>query len=249
MLNLRTQTKIQKTSDKIAAIRKTDLFGNLPDSILQAIAARAVGRQLERGTVLYCEHETVSALYVVCSGELRLVRQNTAGREQVLSTERAGAILADVPAFDGGNSYSTAIADTYSEILSIETRDIRDLCRKHPEILWNVVSVLAQRVRNSAEVIETLALRNVDQRVAQYLLVVCQERGVPAGNSCVVELTMSRAGIASRLGSTREVVSRAFTHLENAGMIQIQGRRLVTITDTRRLGAFAGSEAILQRAS
>jgi CRP/FNR family transcriptional regulator len=235
------QTKTQKTSNKFAAIRKTDLFGNLPDSLLQAIAARAVGRHLERGAILYSQHETVSALYVVCSGELRLVRQNTEGREQVLSTERAGAVLADVPVFDGGKSYTTAIADTHSEILSIETQDIRDLCRKHPEILWNLVSVLAQRVRNSAEVIETLALRNVDQRVAQYLLVVCQERGVRAGGSSVVELTMSRTEIASRLGSTREVVSRAFTHLENAGLIQLQGRRLLTISDTRKLGAFAGS--------
>lgn len=239
---------MQRTPDKVAALRNTELLGSLDESVLQAIAARASSRRLERDEVLYCEHDPVLALYVVCSGELRLVRQNPEGREQVLSTGGAGSVLAAVPVFDGGQFYGTAIADTPSEILSIEKRDVHELCRRNPQILWNLAAVLAKEVRHSAEVIESLALRNVDQRVAQYLLSVCQERGVQNGDNCLVEITMSRAEIATRLGSTREVVSRAFTHLENTGLIQMQGRRLVTIADAQALRAFAGEETPLERA-
>ena len=187
-------------------------------------------------------------MYVVCDGELRSIRQNVEGREQVLSTERVGAILAAVPVFNGGKFYSTMIADSDSEILCIEKRAVHDLCRKHTEILWNLARVLAHKVRHCAELIETLALRNVDQRVAQHVLTVCQERGIRDGHACVIELTMSRAEIASRLGSVREVVSRAFTHLEQARLIQMQGRRLLTIPDMRALSSFAGSEPELDKA-
>jgi CRP/FNR family transcriptional regulator len=103
--------------------------------------------------------------------------------------------------------------------------------------------MLASKLRHSAEVIETLSLRQVDQRVAQYLLTVCEQRGYLNQTSCVVELTSNRSEIASRLGSTREVVSRAFSQLEKTGLIKMEGSRLVMIPDRGRLRAFAGSDS------
>ncbi len=236
------QAKSQKALDKFAALRATDLFGGLPDPILQTIAGCTITRSLQPGEFLYSEREEASALYVVGRGELRSIRQDRNGREQVLSTERAGAILAAVAIFNGGRFYSTMIADTAADILSIGKRDMHELCRKHTEILWNLARVMAHKLRHSAELIETLALRDVNERVAQHLLAVCHFRGIQDLSACVVELTMNRTEIASRLGSVREVVSRAFTHLEKAGLIQMQGSRIVTIPDMEALKEFAGAE-------
>jgi CRP/FNR family transcriptional regulator len=211
------------------------------------VADCATTRILSRGQVLYYEHEEASALYVVASGTVRSVRQTEEGREQVLSTERPGAILAAVAIFHGGKFYSTVIADTPSEILAIDKRDAHELFRTHAELLWNVARVLADKLRHSAELIESLALRNVDQRVAQHMLTLCQQRGLLDENTCVIELTMNRSEIASRLGSAREVVSRAFTQLENVGLIHMQGRRLVTIPDMDALKTFAVADTPLKK--
>lgn len=232
--------------DKIAALRQTDLFGSLPDAVLASVSASAIIRHLTPGEILYSEHDEAEALYVVCKGELRSIRQNFDGREQVLSTERAGAILAATPVFNGGKFYSTVIADTDAEILCIEKHKVHDLFHQHTELLWNLARVLAHKIRHCAKLVETLALRNVEQRVAQHLLTTCQERGVRNGDTYLVELTMSRAEIASRLGSVREVVSRALTRLEKDGLIHMQGRRLVTIPDLQALSAFSGSRPPLK---
>src|SRR6476660_6455170 len=101
-----------KKIDKVAALRKTDLFGSLADDLLIKISGLALTRYLSPEQVLYSEHDEASALYVVVKGELRSVRQNLEGREQVLSSERSGAILAAVPVFNGGKFYSTMIADS-----------------------------------------------------------------------------------------------------------------------------------------
>ena len=225
--------------DKIAALRRTDLFGSVSEDLLKKIAGVAVSRQLTRGQLLYSEHEEASGVYVVVRGELRSIRQSPGGREQVLSTERPGAILAAGPVFNGGHFFSTMIADSASEVLYIEKRRLHELCRVHPEILWNVARVLALKVRHYAELIEMLALRDVEQRVAQHLLTVAQQRGVRVGDGCLVELTLTRSQIASRLGSVREVVSRSFAHLQKAGLIQMQGRRLVNIPNLPALRTFA----------
>jgi CRP-like cAMP-binding protein len=97
-------------------------------------------------------------------------------------------------------------------------------------------------VRHCAELIESLALRNVEERVALHLLTIARERGVPFGQGCLVELRLTRTELANRVGSAREVVSRAFTHLQESGLIELEGRRLVTVPDMRALSAFAGTE-------
>ncbi|HZS55221.1 MAG TPA: Crp/Fnr family transcriptional regulator, partial [Bryobacteraceae bacterium] len=235
-----TTTAAHRTVDKIVALQGADLFGCLPNTVLMKVAGRATIRTLTVGEVLFSEHDSATALYVVVEGELRSVRRNEDGREQVLSTERAGAVLAAVPMFSGGKFYSTTIADRRSEVLCIQARDVRELCREFPELLWNLVRVFGEKLRHYAELIETLALRNVDQRLAQHLLSLCQERGMRHGDVCVVEITMTQAEMASRLGSTREVVCRAIAHLQRCGLIQTMGSRRLTVPSMRSLGRFAG---------
>ncbi len=241
-------TRAPKNTDKLAVLRKSEIFANLSDDLLRKISGLASTRQLQRGQVLFSEYAEGSGLYVVASGELRSVRQNAEGREQVLSTERVGAVLAMAPVFNGGKFYSTMVADTAAEVLCIQTRDVHELCQQHTELLWNVAKVMSHRVRHYAELIETLALRNVDQRLAQYLLTIARERGVQVGSGCVVELTLTRSEIASRVGSAREVVSRALAHLQRDSLIEMTGRRLVTISDMQGLAAFAGVQRELEAA-
>jgi CRP-like cAMP-binding protein len=232
-----------RSVDKVAALRQTDLFGGLPEDLLKKIAGIAIARRLSRGQVLFSEHDQASGLFVVANGDLRSVRQNLEGREQVLSTERRGAVLAAAPVFNGGKYYSTVIADTKSDVLCLEKHNVHQVCHEHTELLWNLARVLAHKVRHCAELIESLALRNVEQRVALHLLTIARERGVPLGQGCLVELKLTRAELANRVGSAREVVSRAFTHLQESGLIELEGRRLVTVPDMRALSAFAGVES------
>lgn len=229
--------------DKIATLQRSELFANLSHDLLNKMADSAMIRHLNRGEVLASEHEEASGIYVVARGELRSVRQARSGREQVLSTERVGSTLGVVPVFNGGKFYSTLIADTNTDVLFIAKRDLHQFCRDHTELLWNLARVMAHKVRHYAELIESLALLNVEQRVALYLVTTAHDRGVRSGDGCMVELTMTRTEIASRLGSVREVVSRAMTHLQEIGLVQFEGRRLVNIPDMQELRKFAGGPA------
>jgi CRP/FNR family transcriptional regulator len=218
------------------------------EDILSELAKRSMVRQLRAGETLFSEDDEASGLYIVIEGDLRSVRRNAKGREQVLSTEGPGAILAAVPVFNGGKFFSTVIAVTAVEILCLEKHDLHRLCHQHTELLWNLARVLAHKVRHYANLIETLALRNVDQRVAQHLLTVCQERAVRSGRGYLIELKTTRSELASRVGSTREVVSRALSHLQHAGLIQLRGARLVSVPDIQALSRFAGTEHKLDQA-
>jgi CRP/FNR family transcriptional regulator len=233
-------------SEKISALQKADMFRGLSESLLREIANRATVRRFHKEEIIVSERDDASGIYVVVEGELRSIRQNRQGREQVLSTESPGAVLAAVPVFNGGKFYSTLIADTDATVLCINVHDTHELCREHPELLWNVAKLLAHKVRHYAELIETLALRNIDQRVAQYFLTACQEQATPSRErGRAFELKITQTEMASRVGSTREVVCRSIGHLRKTGLIHVHGNK-IEVPDLRALSRFAGTDQPLE---
>lgn len=227
------------TTDKIAALRRTLLFGSLADEELRALASRAVERRLAREEVLFIAGEEASGLYVVVSGAVRAFRAGPDGREQVIHTEGAGATLAELPVFDDGTYPATAVADEESVVLFLAKGDVQAVCLEHPKITLAALKMLAGRLRRHAELVEALSLREVGQRLANLLLTEAKARGQRLEKGVAFDLLMTNGQIAARVGSVREVVSRALTRLQQDELIVIENRR-VTIPDEGLLAAYAG---------
>jgi CRP-like cAMP-binding protein len=226
-------------TDKIAALRVTVLFGSLRDEELRALASRCTERKLSRDEILFIAGEEARGLYVVVSGAVRAFRAGADGREQVIHTERAGAILADVPVFDDGTYPATAVADEDSVVLFIAKGDVRAVCLEHPTISLAALKMMAGRLRRHAELVEALSLREVGQRIARLLLTEAESRGKRSTRGITFDLIMNNGQIAARVGSVREVVSRALARLQQDGLILLENRR-VTIPHEELLAEYSG---------
>ena len=225
-------------ADKIAALKRTALFGELEEKELRALAERAVEKRLARDEVLFVAGEQARALFVIVAGTLRAVRDAADGREQVIHVERAGATIAELPVFDDRPYPSTVIAEEETTVLFLDKRDVRRLCVEHPQIALAALKLLAGRLRKCAELVETLSLRDVDHRLARWLLGEARARGTKTESGIEFALALTHQQIAARIGSVREVVSRAFARLQQGQLIRLEGRA-VTITDEQALTAYA----------
>lgn len=224
--------------DKIAALRRTTLFHELDESTLQVVAERAAEQRFRKDEVLFIAGEKALGLFVIVDGAVRAFRESLDGREQVIHVERAGGTIAEVPVFDDGAYPSTVAADEDTTCLFIDKRDIRQLCLAHPEITLAALKVLAGRLRRCAELVETLSLKEVGQRLARFLLGEARRHGNRSGKGLTVTVNHTNQQIAARVGSVREVVSRAFTRLQQDGLIVIEDRKF-TIPDEKALCIFA----------
>jgi CRP-like cAMP-binding protein len=218
----------------VEALRRTALFREMEDDDQQAVAGRAVQRCLVRGETLFVSGEPAAGIYVIVEGSIRAYRVSADGREQVIHVERAGATLAEVPVFDGGPYPSTTAAEEDSVVLFVRREEVLRLCVERPQIGLAALRLLAGRLRNCAALVERLSLRDVDRRVAQLLLDESRDYGQRSGDSIVFTLALTHAQIAARVGSVREVVSRAISRLQAGGLIAIEGRS-IRILDKRAL--------------
>ncbi len=209
------------------------MFGSLGVKELGIVADSCVEKKLKKGAVLISAGEEAKGLYVITTGTLRAYRENTNGREQIIHIERAGTTIAEVPVFDGKPYPSSVIAEEESEVLFISKQDIQRLISEFPPIALAALKLLASRLRKTSVLAESLSLKEVDQRLAAFLLEEFRDKRLKK-----LKLP-SVSTIAARLGSVREVVSRSFAKLEKEGYISVDKERYAVLSDPQGLEKFS----------
>jgi CRP-like cAMP-binding protein len=225
---------------KTAALQRTKLFGELNQEELAWMAGRSIEAHFAAGKMLFLSGEIARGLFIVVGGKVRAFQQNAEGREQVMHVDTAGATIGDVPVFDDGPYPASAIADEETDLLFIRKQDIRQFCLEHPRFALRALKLMAERVRKHAGLVKVLSLHEVGQRLALLLLGEANKAGADDRNGTSFRLDLSNHEIATRIGSVRDVVSRALARLQQEGMVVVK-RRVVTIPDFQALTNYSKS--------
>ncbi|MBS1800594.1 MAG: Crp/Fnr family transcriptional regulator [Acidobacteria bacterium] len=224
--------------ERIAALRRTTLFSEVNLEGIARLAQRATEMQFQPGEMLFFSGDAAKGLFAVVSGKVRVFRHNTEGREQVMHVDTAGATIGEVPVFDNGPYPASAIAEEATEVLFINKLDIHAFCLEYPAFALKALTLMAGRVRRHAQLVEALSFHEVGQRLALLLLNEARSAGVDARGHSTFKLALSNHEIAIRIGSVRDVVSRALARLQHDGMVTIK-RRSVTIKNFHALNLYS----------
>ena len=219
----------------IKYLKKTPMFAEMDEAALSELARKATLRQLEKDEILFLEGDRAEGLWVVATGAIRAYRIGPGGREQVVHTERAPATVGEIPAFDDGLYPASAAAEERTMLLFLSKDTMRQLFIRYPNVALCALRIMALRLRRAAALIEEIALHDVRQRLARFLIEDLKLHGRSAEK---VELVLTNREIAARIGSVREVVSRALRRLEQEGIIQID-HRSISVLDPQALARLA----------
>ncbi len=220
--------------EKEQSLKQIPLFTALSPADIKALADRTTRKKLVKGEMLFTEGEPAHGLYMVEQGSIKIFKVASSGREQVLHVERAANSVAEIPLFDGGPYPASAAALEDTSLLFIDKRSFDALCLSHPQIALSVIRVIGSRLRKLTRLLEEISLKDVDHRLAWWLLERAKEQPASKSDSVEFQLDLSHGDIGTRIGTVREVVTRSFSRLEAEGLLQISGRRL-RILSIRRL--------------
>jgi len=227
--------------DKIAIFKQTELFRDLDDAVLDVLAKYSVVKRLKRNEILFLSGEPAKGLYVVATGAIRAFRTSPDGREQIIHVERAISTIAEVPVFDNGNYPSTTAAEEPTTVYFLEKQLIFKTAVEQPQLGLAAIKLLASRLRKCAQLVETLSLREVGQRLARLLLEEARNHGTETDHGTKVKLRLTHNQLAARIGTVREVVTRTLTRLQEQGLIVHEGKDIL-IPDLRAIASFAETQ-------
>ena len=224
-------------TDAFTILSGVPLFMDLSEEELRALARRTVRHHVPAGELIFNEGDPCQGFYVIERGEVRIFKIAASGREQVLTIERPGDSVAELPVFDGGAYPASALAITEATLLFVSKRDFRTLILDHPDVGLKVLRIVGSRLRRLVGLIEELSFTTVRSRLMLQLVRFARTEGEPTSRGTEFRLP-SNQELASTIGTVRELVSRNLGRLQAEGLIRLDGKRVI-IPDLPRLTAAA----------
>jgi len=87
---------------RIDMLRGNSYFTELPEPLLNEMAAHTQLREYQRGDVLFWEADPCDGLHIMESGSAKIYRLSPQGRRYIVRILQEGDTFAEVPAFDSG---------------------------------------------------------------------------------------------------------------------------------------------------
>ena len=144
----------------------------------------------------------------------------------MLGTQGPGEYFGEM-VLDGGPRSASVMTLEASRFAVIPKNKFRDFVLSHPGFSLHLIEKLIRRTRALTESVKSLALMDVYGRVARLLLALA----VPEDGRFVIEERLTQQDIASRVGASREMISRILKDLSIGGYITVDKKR-ITINKT-----------------
>jgi CRP/FNR family cyclic AMP-dependent transcriptional regulator len=197
---------------------------------LRGLAARGLPRSYRKNTVILTEGEQGDSLFVLLQGRVKAFSNDEHGREITYGVIEAGDYFGEM-SLDGGPRSASVMTVEPCVCAVVSRGAVQDHLREEPDFAVALVQQVIRRARAATETARQMALLDVYGRVIHVLE---NEHGVATAQAPVLLTQITHQQIASRVGASREMVSRLLKDLEKGGYIELGVKR---ITLKRKLPA------------
>ncbi len=219
-------------------LRDVPVLSELPAEDVLALSGLAEVRKAIRGAPLFQEGQVAEGLFVVRTGEVKLVKTAKDGREQILYLARPGRPITEGLRFDGGTYSASAVAMRQATALLWTNRAIAELGERRPHLLRAMVDLRARRADRLLALISDLSLRTVPARLASFICTLVAQRTARGEDPRTLVRDLTTETLAGRLGTVREEISRGLALLEREGAVRVSPD-VIVVEDLARLEAIA----------
>ncbi len=211
-------------TDFVPTLLTLPALAGLPPRLRDLMQTQAQPLRLAAGKTLFDVGAPCAAFVMLDRGSLRITKPAPSGREILLYRVRPGeTCILTVACLVSDSAYSArGTAETEISGVAIPRALFAQLLDEWPAFREFVFAFFADRITELMQLIEEVAFRTLNERVASALLAHCEP----------VIITHQR--LADEVGSVREVVSRILKEFEAQGLLRLE-RGCIHILDRERL--------------
>ena len=184
--------------------------------------------RIPAGRDVFLENDQVDAIALLISGVVRVYKIGETGREITLYRFGNGesCILTANAILSQRTFPAIAVVEKDAEAVMIPAGAFREWVSKYDPWREFVFDLLSQRLSSVMEIVEEVAFRRMDERLASLLLTRARAHN---------PMQITHQQIAAELGSSREVISRLLEDFSKRGLLRV-GRGEIEVLDPGGLG-------------
>ena len=209
-------------------LRRCTMFRTASSETLREVDRAAKERTYHDRMVIVAEGTTWPHLGIVRRGVVEVVRSTDEGREIGLYDVLPYSMFNEASVFDEGAAEVTVVARGEVETLEVPAAFMRSLVQKNSDVSLGCARFFSQRQRRMSASAGNLASGRVLTRIARVLLdYASPDEGMAKGLGGVERI--SQTDLAARVGTVRDMGSRALSLLEDMGAIELRRGRVIQL--------------------
>lgn len=222
--------------DRLCLLAEVDIFADLTEPEMTAIAQAAPMRTYASGEMLFTPHQRVEALFILKRGRVRIFRVSADGRALTTAIITPGTIFGEMVLL-GQQMYDNWAEALDEALVCVMSRDdVHRFLLSDPRIATRITSILGSRLAAMEHRLTEAVFKTVPQRVAATLCALCTEPERRPGLLSFGHkpVTITHEQLAALVGTSRETATKALGELADRGIIKL-GRGKITVLDHIRL--------------
>jgi CRP/FNR family cyclic AMP-dependent transcriptional regulator len=222
------------------------MFSTLDAGVRDALAGAGNRRRWAGGATLFQRGDEGSYMLAILSGRVRLSLTTPAGRELALRHVGPGDVIGELAVIDGHPRSADAVAMVDTEALVFRRDRFREVVASHPALGLALATYLCGLLRSTNFQMESIALYDLRQRLARFLLLTLRQRyGAEVPPRAAIILGLTQSDLSLVLGASRPKVNQALQDLVAEGALRREGERLVCdVTGLEEIADIAEPDAL-----
>lgn len=137
--------------ERILLLRRVPLLADLSPADLKRVAAIATEHHLLDGEIIFEQDEPGDEMYVVVSGEVRVLVKNDRHENKEVARRTAGETVGEMSVISGSLRSATLTAAGDVHLLCLDQKSFEGLLRERPEVSLAVMRMLCERLRQATQ--------------------------------------------------------------------------------------------------
>ncbi|WP_415833738.1 Crp/Fnr family transcriptional regulator [Kerstersia similis] len=222
-------------------LRQHPWFSPLEAETFQALIAHCRDVQFQAGQEIFSHGSPCTECLLVCEGQLQGLRYTQEGEEKIFGHIAPGAFIGLHSLFaDPPLHWHTIRAETQGRGCLLSATALRQASQAAPALAMHIIEHGARLLRHHTEQIDWLTSSTAEQRLADYIL----RFGKPQHDDARIQLPLSWAQIATKLGMRAETLSRLLAKWRRQGFIRSQ-RASLYVLDSNALREIVRTDRVI----
>lgn len=222
-------SSVNRPNLKQLAIRKIPIFSAFSESEKEKLVDTLLLREYKKGTSILVSSEEGRDIMFIADGTVDIKRIGPNGREVIVARLSTGEFFGEIALLTGSSRTADVTAVDDSMILILRAGDFESLLTSVPGLSKALLVHLAHRVAAASTRIADLALFDVYYRVFRALSSLAKKD--PKSGDLIVQERPTHKELASMVGTSREMVTRALTKLQDDEILEIDDKQVKILSD------------------
>ncbi len=198
-------------------------FCNLSEKSRSFLEGNSIPMEYRRGNILFREGDECSAVFVICSGRVKISATSREGRTFILRITGAGDVLGMGSALEGDEYEVTAEAIEPTQVRVLRTRVFKQMVQEFADASLGAAKTLARDYRAVFDEACLIALPGSPAGRLARLILDWAADAKYSGTQPSVTMPLTHEELASMTATTRETVTRTLGRFRKEKLISIHG--------------------------